>query len=53
MACITIDLDHDIIDGAPGARFVADLVEMIENATVLRNPVSREMGNTVLDMTSR
>ena len=43
MACITIDLDHDIIDGAPGAKFVADLVEMIENATVLKNPVSQEM----------
>jgi pyruvate/2-oxoglutarate dehydrogenase complex dihydrolipoamide acyltransferase (E2) component len=35
MACITIDIDHDIIDGAPAARFTAMLVEMIEKATVL------------------
>jgi pyruvate/2-oxoglutarate dehydrogenase complex dihydrolipoamide acyltransferase (E2) component len=37
MACITIDLDHDIIDGAPAARFVADVVEMIENAAILKD----------------
>jgi len=34
--CISIDIDHDIIDGAPAARFTASLVEMIENASVLR-----------------
>jgi pyruvate/2-oxoglutarate dehydrogenase complex dihydrolipoamide acyltransferase (E2) component len=33
--CISIDIDHDIIDGAPAARFTAALVEMIEKASVL------------------
>ena len=35
MACITIDFDHDLIDGAPAARFAAMLVRMIEKASVL------------------
>jgi pyruvate/2-oxoglutarate dehydrogenase complex dihydrolipoamide acyltransferase (E2) component len=29
--CLTISLDHDIIDGAPAARFTARLKEMIES----------------------
>jgi pyruvate/2-oxoglutarate dehydrogenase complex dihydrolipoamide acyltransferase (E2) component len=33
--CITIDLDHDIVDGAPAARFVDTLTEMIEKASIL------------------
>lgn len=33
--CLTIDLDHDLIDGAPGARFASTLVRMIEKGTVL------------------
>jgi pyruvate/2-oxoglutarate dehydrogenase complex dihydrolipoamide acyltransferase (E2) component len=28
--CLTLSFDHDIIDGAPAARFVARLKEMIE-----------------------
>lgn len=35
VACITIDLDHDIIDGAPAARFGSTLVELIEKASIL------------------
>ncbi len=35
-ACLTIDLDHDIIDGAPAARFTQDLVRMIETAALLK-----------------
>lgn len=29
--CVTISLDHDIIDGAPAARFIQRLKELIEN----------------------
>jgi pyruvate/2-oxoglutarate dehydrogenase complex dihydrolipoamide acyltransferase (E2) component len=36
IACITIDLDHDIVDGAPAARFAATLIEMIEKASILK-----------------
>jgi pyruvate/2-oxoglutarate dehydrogenase complex dihydrolipoamide acyltransferase (E2) component len=28
--CMTISLDHDIVDGAPAARFVARLTELLE-----------------------
>jgi pyruvate/2-oxoglutarate dehydrogenase complex dihydrolipoamide acyltransferase (E2) component len=28
---MTIELDHDIIDGAPAARFVTRLIELIQN----------------------
>ena len=29
--CLTVSLDHDIIDGAPAARFVTRLKELIES----------------------
>jgi pyruvate/2-oxoglutarate dehydrogenase complex dihydrolipoamide acyltransferase (E2) component len=29
--CVTISVDHDIIDGAPAARFIQRLKELIEN----------------------
>lgn len=29
--CVTVSLDHDIIDGAPAARFIQRLKELIEN----------------------
>jgi pyruvate/2-oxoglutarate dehydrogenase complex dihydrolipoamide acyltransferase (E2) component len=29
--CLTVSLDHDIIDGAPAARFIARLKELIES----------------------
>lgn len=29
--CVTISLDHDIIDGAPAARFIQRLKELIES----------------------
>ncbi|MGW0758447.1 2-oxo acid dehydrogenase subunit E2 [Streptomyces sp. NPDC002814] len=34
---LTITLDHNVIDGAPAARFVADLRRLVENADVLRH----------------
>lgn len=32
---LTVSFDHDIVDGAPAARFTRKLVELIEMATVL------------------
>lgn len=32
---LTISFDHDIVDGAPAARFAQTLVQFIENATVV------------------
>jgi pyruvate/2-oxoglutarate dehydrogenase complex dihydrolipoamide acyltransferase (E2) component len=32
---LTISFDHDIVDGAPAARFARTLVELVEEATVL------------------
>ena len=29
--CMTISLDHDTVDGAPAARFVSRLTELIES----------------------
>jgi pyruvate/2-oxoglutarate dehydrogenase complex dihydrolipoamide acyltransferase (E2) component len=28
--CLTITIDHDVVDGGPAARFVADLLDTIE-----------------------
>lgn len=33
--CITLSFDHDIIDGAPAARFIRDLKKMIEKGEVI------------------
>jgi pyruvate/2-oxoglutarate dehydrogenase complex dihydrolipoamide acyltransferase (E2) component len=32
---LTISFDHDVVDGAPAARFTRRLIELIEQATVL------------------
>ncbi|WP_327341436.1 2-oxo acid dehydrogenase subunit E2 [Streptomyces europaeiscabiei] len=34
---LTITFDHNVTDGAPAARFVADLRRLVENAEVLRS----------------
>jgi pyruvate/2-oxoglutarate dehydrogenase complex dihydrolipoamide acyltransferase (E2) component len=34
---VTISFDHDIIDGAPAARFIQRLKELIENGYGLEN----------------
>ena len=34
---LTASIDHDIVDGAPAARFVARLREIVENTTVLND----------------
>ena len=33
---LTVTVDHDVVDGAPAARFGADLRELVERASVLR-----------------
>jgi pyruvate/2-oxoglutarate dehydrogenase complex dihydrolipoamide acyltransferase (E2) component len=37
---LTLAIDHDVIDGAPAARFAAELREVIETAAVLTDPVT-------------
>lgn len=36
MLCVTISFDHDLVDGAPVARFAHTLKELIEGQTVLQ-----------------
>ena len=31
MLCLTVGFDHDVVDGAPAARFVERLVALIES----------------------
>jgi hypothetical protein len=35
--CLTIGVDHDVVNGAPVARLVSRLREEIESASVLAN----------------
>ncbi|MDA3950678.1 MAG: 2-oxo acid dehydrogenase subunit E2 [Spirochaeta sp.] len=35
---LTVMFDHDVVDGAPAARFISRLVRKLETATVLENP---------------
>jgi pyruvate/2-oxoglutarate dehydrogenase complex dihydrolipoamide acyltransferase (E2) component len=35
MLALTVSVDHDVIDGAPAARFGARLAELIESAAGL------------------
>jgi pyruvate/2-oxoglutarate dehydrogenase complex dihydrolipoamide acyltransferase (E2) component len=36
MLSLTLIFDHDVVDGAPAARFVSRLVEEIESAALLK-----------------
>jgi pyruvate/2-oxoglutarate dehydrogenase complex dihydrolipoamide acyltransferase (E2) component len=38
LLAVTASFDHDIVDGAPAARFAARLREIVEGAEVLRDP---------------
>jgi pyruvate/2-oxoglutarate dehydrogenase complex dihydrolipoamide acyltransferase (E2) component len=38
---LTVTIDHNVVDGAPAARFGADLRQLIEQATVLRSGAAR------------
>jgi len=35
---VTISVDHDLVDGAPAARFARSLAELLENADALTSP---------------
>lgn len=34
--CLTVSFDHDIIDGAPAARFMNDLIKIIKSGDLIR-----------------
>jgi pyruvate/2-oxoglutarate dehydrogenase complex dihydrolipoamide acyltransferase (E2) component len=36
--CLTLSLNHDIINGAPAARFVKRLTDLIESGAGLHDP---------------
>ena len=36
--CLTLTLDHDVIEGAPAARFVRRLTQLIESGASLQEP---------------
>jgi hypothetical protein len=43
---VTISVDHDLVDGAPAARFARRLAELLENADALTSPArTRETDN--------
>jgi pyruvate/2-oxoglutarate dehydrogenase complex dihydrolipoamide acyltransferase (E2) component len=39
--CVTVSLDHDIVDGAPAARFIQRLKELIENCYAIEEFVGQ------------
>jgi pyruvate/2-oxoglutarate dehydrogenase complex dihydrolipoamide acyltransferase (E2) component len=41
MLCVTISFDHDIVDGAPAARFAQTLKDYIEGRTALDELITR------------
>lgn len=38
---LTVAIDHVVVDGAPAARFIADLRELVESAALLTSDASR------------
>ncbi len=49
---LTISLDHDVIDGAPAARFVTRLKELIESGALISEPPHDNDGQTGLGTTA-
>lgn len=43
--CLTISFDHDIVDGAPAARFTSRFLELLANGDALRDGVARGENN--------
>jgi pyruvate/2-oxoglutarate dehydrogenase complex dihydrolipoamide acyltransferase (E2) component len=39
--CVTISVDHDLVDGAPAARFAQSLKELVEGRAVLDELIGR------------
>jgi pyruvate/2-oxoglutarate dehydrogenase complex dihydrolipoamide acyltransferase (E2) component len=46
LLAVTVSVDHDVVDGAPAARFVRRLRELIEAADGLENPKRDERAQT-------
>jgi pyruvate/2-oxoglutarate dehydrogenase complex dihydrolipoamide acyltransferase (E2) component len=42
VVCLTISVDHDVVNGAPVARFISRLRESIESAALLAEPAVTE-----------
>ena len=40
--CITVSFDHDIVDGAPAARFINDLVKTIKGGELLQMELDKK-----------
>lgn len=40
LLCLTVSFDHDIVDGAPAARFVNRFVQLLESGSGLIDPTS-------------
>jgi pyruvate/2-oxoglutarate dehydrogenase complex dihydrolipoamide acyltransferase (E2) component len=40
--CITVAVDHDVVDGAPAARFASKFIDIIEAASLLQQPQCEE-----------
>ena len=45
---LTISVDHDVVDGAPAARFIATLREIMESAAVLAKEPNHPAGSTAV-----
>lgn len=45
--CVTVIVNHDLVDGAPAARFVQRLQQLIETAHGLEDPEQSHPGNRV------
>lgn len=43
--CLTVSIDHDLVDGATGARFVRTFVDMVASATALDSVLETAMGH--------
>jgi pyruvate/2-oxoglutarate dehydrogenase complex dihydrolipoamide acyltransferase (E2) component len=41
---LTVSMDHDIIDGAPAARFANTFAELLESGAVLEGETARRPG---------
>jgi pyruvate/2-oxoglutarate dehydrogenase complex dihydrolipoamide acyltransferase (E2) component len=40
--CLTVSFDHDIVDGAPAARFIQRLVSLVQAGAGLSEPMPDE-----------
>jgi pyruvate/2-oxoglutarate dehydrogenase complex dihydrolipoamide acyltransferase (E2) component len=44
---LTISFDHDMVDGAPAARFAKKLIDLIENATLLEEEANDQFKSKI------